>query len=181
MIHLNLTGIYAQIGEQHGQAIKSEGNFFGRNYDFAYDMPPSVTYRTYLENGYASLGNCDIWIGREDGLNEAGLFVGIAATMLPGYQPGLTFWFVVRMLLDRCATVEEGLELVQGIPHAQSRNFLLADRSGQAAVAEVTTDGVEVRKPEDGLLVITNHAVSPELAEREEQIRYSRLMKSYVS
>jgi hypothetical protein len=245
MIHIDLTGTYAQIGEQYGQAVKSGGGFtlpspdpevlpfvrqceevlkqfapelleemhalakaagvdydalatisvtaplnqtgfpsctvlvvtpkctadgrliFGRNYDFVYDMPPSVTYRTYPEDRYASLGNCDIWIGREDGLNEAGLFVGIAATMLPGYQPGLTFWFVVRMLLDRCATVDEGLELIQSMPHAQSRNFLLADRSGQAAVAEVTIDGVEVREPEGGLLAITNHAISPALAECE--------------
>jgi hypothetical protein len=137
---------------------------FGRNYDFAYDMPPSVAYRTYPEGRYASLGCCDIWIGREAGLNEAGLFVGISATMLPGYQPGLTFWFVVRMILDRCATVDDGLALIQSVPHAQSRNFLLADRSGKAVVAEATIDGVEVREPEDGLLVITNHAASPALA-----------------
>jgi hypothetical protein len=137
---------------------------FGRNYDFIYDMPPSVTYRTYPQRRYASLDNCDIWVGREDGLNEAGLFVGISATMLPGYQPGLTFWFVVRMVLDRCATVDEGLALIQRVPHAQSRNFLLADRSGRAVVAEAMIDGVEVREPQDGLLVITNHVASPALA-----------------
>jgi hypothetical protein len=140
---------------------------FGRNYDFVYDMPPSVVYRTYPEGRYASLGCCDIWIGREDGLNETGLFVGTSATMLPGYQPGLTFWFVVRMILDRCAAVDEGLALIQNVPHAQSRNFLLADRSGKAVVAEATIDGVEVREPEHGLLVITNHAASPALAGEE--------------
>jgi hypothetical protein len=259
MIHLALTGDYAQIGEQHGRAISAGGDFtlpppnperlpfvrqceevlerfapelleemqafaqaagvdydalatisitaplqqtgfpsctvlaltpertadgrliFGRNYDFIYDMPPSVTYRTYPTGRYASLGNCDIWIGCEDGLNEAGLFVAIAATMLPGFQPGFTFWFVVRMMLDRCATVDEGLELIQSVPHAQSRNFLLADRSGKAVVAEATIEGVEVREPEDGLLIITNHAASPALAEREAFIppdsysRYNRL------
>jgi hypothetical protein len=245
MIHLDLSGTYAQIGQQHGQALAEGGDLtlpppkpevlpfvrqceevmeafspglleemralakaagidsdalaaisitaplsqtgfpsctvlavmpertadgrliFGRNCDFVYDMPPSVAYRTYPEGRYASLGCCDIWIGREDGLNEAGLFVGVSATMLPGYQPGLTFWFVVRVILDRCATVDDGLALIQSVPHAQSRNFLLADRSGKAVVAEATIDGVEVREPEDGLLVITNHAASPALASQE--------------
>ncbi len=259
MIHLDLTGDYAQIGEQHGQAINAGGDFtlsppnpetlsfvrqceevmerfapelleemqafaraagvdydalatvsitaplrttglpsctvlalapertadgrliFGRNYDFLYNVLPGFTYRTHPKDRYASLGNCDIWIGREDGLNEAGLFVAMAATMLPGFQPGLTFWFVVRMILDRCATVDEGLEIIQSVPHAQSRNFLLADRFGKAVVAETTIEGVEVREPEDGLLIITNHAASPALAEREAFIppdshsRYNRL------
>lgn len=31
---------------------------------------------------------------------------------MPGLQPGLTFWLIVRLLLDRCATVDEGLELL---------------------------------------------------------------------
>lgn len=45
---------------------------FGRNYDFIYDMPPCVTYRTYPEGRFASLDSCDIWIGREDGLTVVG-------------------------------------------------------------------------------------------------------------
>ena len=36
------------------------------------------------------------------------------------------------MILDRCATVDEALALIQQVPHAQSRNYLLADRYGQA-------------------------------------------------
>jgi hypothetical protein len=155
----------------------------GRNYDYFHDVSEesATTYRTYPEGRYASLGDCDIWIGRDDGLNEAGLFVAIAATMLSGLQPGLTFWLVVRMLLDHCTTVDEGLALIQSVPHPQSRNFLLADCSGKAAVAEATVDGVEVREPEDGLLVMTNHVVCPAWAGKESFVppdshpRYNRL------
>lgn len=152
----------------------------GRNYDMLYEFPCTL-YRTYPEQGYAHMGGCDIWFGREDGQNEAGLFVGITATMLSGYQPGLTFWFVVRMILERCATVAEGLELLQCVPHAQSRNFLLADRHGDVAAVEVTIDDVHVRRPQNGLLVVTNHVVSKELVNREafvppdSPIRYQRL------
>ena len=36
-----------------------------------------------------------------------------AAFFVPGVQPGLTFWLIGRMVLDRCATVDEGLELIR--------------------------------------------------------------------
>ncbi len=155
----------------------------GRNYDYFCDVSKegATTYRTYPEGGYASLGDCDIWVGREDGLNEAGLFVGIAAFFMPGTQPGLTFWFINRLLLDRCATVDEGLATLHELPHAGSWTYLLADRSGKVAVAEPTVEGVEVRHPEDGLLVMTNHAVCPAWAGKEDFVppdshpRYNRL------
>jgi len=155
----------------------------GRNYDFFHDISeePATTYRTYPEGRYASLGDCDIWVGRDDGLNEAGLFVAIAAFFLPGLQPGLTFWLITRLVLDRCATVDEGLELIQKVPHAGSWTYLLADQSGRAAVVEPTVKGIAVRYPEDGLLIMTNHAVCPEWAGKETFVppdshpRYNRL------
>lgn len=155
----------------------------GRNYDFFNDVSEegATTYRTYPHQKYASLGNCDIWVGREDGVNEAGLFVGQAAFFKPGLQPGLTFWFIVRMLLDRCATVAEALELITHLPHAASWTYLLADAGGHAAVVEPTTEGVAVRYPEDGLLILTNHAVCTEWAGQEAFVppdsrpRYNRL------
>ena len=155
----------------------------GRNHDFFYDISeePATTYRAYPEGRYASLGNCDIWVGRKDGLNEVGLFIAMASFSFPGLQPGLTFWLIVRLLLDRCATVDEGLELIQNVPHAQSFTYLLADRSGQAAVVEPTVEGIEVRYPQDGLLVMTNHAVCPAWAGKESFVpsdshpRYNRL------
>ncbi|MDY7041736.1 MAG: C45 family peptidase, partial [Chloroflexota bacterium] len=155
----------------------------GRNYDYFHDISEEVatTYRTYPEGRYASLGDCDIWVGRDDGLNEAGLFVGMASSFLPGVQPGPTFWFIMRMILDRCATVDEGLELMYNVPHAGSWTYLLADRSGKAVVVEPTVEGIELRYPEDGLLVMTNHAVCPAWAGKENFLppdshpRYDRL------
>jgi hypothetical protein len=155
----------------------------GRNYDFFYDISekPATTYCTYPEGRYASLGDCDIWVGRDDGLNEAGLFVGEASYFMPGLQPGLAFWLIARLLLDRCATVDEGLGLIHTVPHAGSWTYLLADRSGKAAVVEPTVEGIEVRYPQDGLLVMTNHAVCPAWAGKESKVppdshpRYDRL------
>jgi hypothetical protein len=157
----------------------------GRNYDYFHDISEeaAMTYRAYPEGRYASLGNCDIWVGRDDGVNEAGLFVGLAAFFVRELRPGLTFWFIVRLLLDRCATVDEALGLIQRVPHAASWTYLLADASGRAAVVEPTVEGIELRYPEDGLLVMTNHAVCSRWAGREEFVppdsrpRYNRLRK----
>jgi len=169
----------------------------GRNYDFFNDISeePATIYRTYPVGVHgraplhASAGVCDIWIGREDGFNDAGLFVGIAAIFLPGLQPGLTFWLIARLALDRCATVDEGVDLICSLPHAASWTYLLADRTKAAVVepgiactgAAGTGDGVEVRYPEDGLLVMTNHPVCPRWAGKpafvpaDSHPRYDRL------
>lgn len=153
----------------------------GRNYDFAYNISwdDATTFHTYPEQGYAHTGNSDIWIGREDGLNEAGLFVAMSATFIPGVKAGLPFWFIVRGLLERCATVEEAVALIQSMPHAQSRNYMLADAT-RAIVAEASIDGVYIHEPEDGILVMTNHPAHPELkgrgfAPEDSPVRYKRL------
>jgi predicted choloylglycine hydrolase len=155
----------------------------GRNYDYFYEpaKQAATTYLTYPEGGFASLGNSDIWVGRSDGLNEAGLFIGLTATFHAGVKSGLAFWFIVRMILDRCKSVEEAIQIMESVPHAQSRNYLLADRSGKAAVVEATIEGISIREPEDGLLVTTNHCECPGLRGREmfappdSSIRYQRL------
>ncbi len=141
----------------------------GRNYDFTYaeSRHTATTYTTCPHGAHASLGNSDVMIGREDGMNDAGLFVGMSASFLPGARPGLAFWLIVRLLLDRCATVKEALELIQTLTHAQSRNYLLADSSGEAVVVEAALEGCYLRYPENGVVAMTNHVLSDPLHGRE--------------
>jgi predicted choloylglycine hydrolase len=141
----------------------------GRNYDFFHDVSEdnATTYICYPHGRYASVGNCDIFVGREDGLNEKGLFAAMAAFFYPGLAPGLTFWFIIRLILDRCATVEEGVELLKKLPHASSYTYLLADALGKAVVAEPTVEGMEFRYPRNGLLMMTNHAICERWAGKE--------------
>lgn len=167
--------------------LSSEGRtLVGRNFDFFHDVSAgsASTYITYPAEGFSSLGNCDIWTGREDGINEAGLFAGQAAFFRRGIKPGITFWFIVRALLDRCATVGQALEMLSGFPLTGSWTYLLADRNGDAAVAEPAPDGrLAVRRAENGLLLLTNHAVCPECRGQEDWVppdshpRYDRLRK----
>lgn len=137
----------------------------GRNYDFTYaeSRHAATTFLTQPDDAFAHAGNADVIIGREDGLNASGLFVGMSASFLPGVKPGLAFWLIVRRLLERCASVPEALDLIQSLPHAQSRNYLLADDTGEALVVEATIDGCFLRYPKGGILAMTNHVLTDTL------------------
>lgn len=160
----------------------------GRNFDMFEDVSKegATTYRTYPEDHYASAGNCDIWVGRWDGLNEAGLFTGTTALFLPEPEPALpgsVGWFTGRHILDHYATVNEAVKFIKSLPRTGSGTRLIADSSGKAVVLEASVEGVELRYPEDGLLISTNHAVCPAFAGKDRyneyfadsQARYNRL------
>jgi len=106
----------------------------------------------------------------------------MSATFLPGVQPGIPFWFIVRHILENCSSVQEALAWIRSIPHSQSRNYMLADAE-EALVVEASINGIHVRAPEDDVLVMTNHPVHPALANQaafmpEDSItRYDRLRR----
>lgn len=157
----------------------------GRNFDMPYTISKegATTYCTCPEGHYASIGNCDIWVGRWDGFNEAGLFTASAALLLPEptpVLPGPVGWFTGRHILDNFAAVEEAVAFTESLPRTGSGSRLVADTSG-AVVIEVGVTGMQVRYPEDGLLIVTNHAVCPQFAGTEIRVppsshsRFNRL------
>jgi predicted choloylglycine hydrolase len=160
----------------------------GRNFDMFEDVSKegATTYLTYPEERYPSVGNCDTWVGRWDGLNEAGVFTATTALFLPGpkpAQPGLVGWIIGRHILDCCATLDAAVEFVESIPSTGSDGRLIADSSGNAVVIESSAEGRAIRYPEDGLLLLTNHALCPAFAGKDRdsdgyadsQARYNRL------
>jgi predicted choloylglycine hydrolase len=160
----------------------------GRNYDMFEDVSKkgATTYRTYPEGHYASVGNCDIWVGRWDGLNEAGLFTGTTALFLLAPKPALpgpVGWFIGRYILDHFATIDEAVKFIHSLPCTGSDGRLIADHSGKAVVMESGVEGRILRYPEDGLLILTNHAACPAFAGKDRdsesfadsQTRYDRL------
>ncbi len=76
-----------------------------------------------------------------------------------------------RVVLDRCATVDEAVELARTTPVAASSSLTLAGRSeGRAAAAtvELSPAGSALLRPEQGgFLLRSNHFVDPELARGE--------------
>ena len=177
---------------------EGEGYLYGRNYDF-FKNPTMVTV-SRPKNGYASIAVSDMshfGYGLEklpssfvskalclaavyapvDGINEKGLCTSIMA--LPKqparqdsgkHKVGSTI--IMRLFLDRCATVEEALELVDNLDichdlkTGSGYHYMVADASGDCAVIEFDREEgwktMVVRKGEgENSMLVTNHLLSP--------------------
>ena len=182
------------------QAKKSDGEgfWYGRNYDY-YKNPTLVTF-SHPKNGYASIGVSDmshIGYGLEklptkflsrvncmaaiyapvDGINEKGLCTSIMALPkqasqqdTPKHDVGTTM--IMRLWLDRCATVEEALTLLESVDVRHDAlvgagyHYMIADATGHCVVVEFDKDDawktILVRKPEgQNYMLVTNHLLNP--------------------
>ncbi len=182
------------------QAAQADGDgfWYGRNYDY-YKNPTLVTI-SRPKKGYASIAVSDMshfgygldklpvkFMGKVnclaaiyapvDGINEKGLCTSIMA--LPGqaacqesgkHKVGTTI--IMRLWLDRCATVQEALDLAAtlDIRHdaavGSGYHYMIADASGDCAVLEFDKEdgwkSMIVRKdPSEKSILVTNHLLSP--------------------
>ena len=182
------------------QATKAdgEGYYFGRNYDF-FKNPTMVTV-SRPKKGYASIAVSDMShfgysleklpegfaaslsclasiYAPVDGINEKGLCTSIMALPkqasqqdTPRHDVGTTI--IMRLWLDRCATVEEALALLETVDVRHDAavgsgyHYMVADSAGDCAVVEFDKeDGWKtmiVRKdPAEPCMLVTNHLLSP--------------------
>jgi isopenicillin-N N-acyltransferase-like protein len=101
------------------------------------------------------------------GLNAAGLglVTNALVTDADTGTPGLPYHVLLRAILD-CATVTEALQVLQAGPRSSSANYLIAHASGAALNVEAAPgDFTRVYPlfPDQGLLLHTNHFLSPRL------------------
>ena len=181
------------------QAAKADGSgfWYGRNYDY-FKNPTMVTI-SRPKKGYASIAVSDMshfgysleklpesFMARlsclasiyapVDGINEKGLCTSIMALPKQASQQnterhdvGTTI--IMRLWLDRCATVQEALALLEmvDVRHdaavGSGYHYMVADASGDCAVVEFDKeDGWKtmiVRKPAgENSMLVTNHLLS---------------------
>lgn len=181
------------------QARKSGSDcfLFGRNYDF-FKNPTMVTV-SRPKNGYASIAVSDMShfgysleklpsafmtklsclasvYAPVDGMNEKGLCTAILALPkqasqqdTPKHNVGTTV--IMRLWLDRCATVREALDLAAtlDIRHdatvGSGYHYMIADASGDCAVLEFDLeDGwksmVTRKEPDENYMLVTNHLLA---------------------
>ena len=181
------------------QAVKAgeDGFWYGRNYDY-YKNPTMVTI-SRPKKGYASIAVSDMShfgysleklpekalqklsclaavYAPVDGINEAGLCTSIMAIPkqasqqdTPAHDVGTTI--IMRLWLDRCATVQEALNLAKtlDIRHdatvGSGYHYMIADATGDAAVLEFDKENgwksMVVRKSSDkNYMLVTNHLLS---------------------
>ena len=181
------------------QAAQADGDgfWFGRNYDY-FKNPTMVTV-SHPKKGYASIAcsdmshfgysleklpssfakklNCLAAIYAPlDGINEKGLCTSIMALPkqasqqdTPKHDVGTTI--IMRLWLDRCATVQEALDLLETVDvrHDASvgsgYHYMVADANGDCAVVEFDKGDkwktMIVRKSSDAhSMLVTNHLLS---------------------
>ena len=182
------------------QAAQADGDgyWYGRNYDY-YKNPTMVTI-SHPADGYASIGVSDmshIGYGLDklpakflsrinclaaiyapvDGINEKGLCTSIMALPhqasqqdTPRHDVGTTM--IMRLWLDRCATVEEALALLETVDVRHDAavgsgyHYMVADATGDCAVIEFDKDDdwktIVLRKQRDTTcMLVTNHLLNP--------------------
>lgn len=145
---------------------------FGRNYDFYYSFKKyTESYLTCPKDGYWSVGHSDIFVGREDGVNEKGLAIAMTGVDGRSIKPGVNFILAVRCVLDKCASVEETIRTLSNAHFSTTSNYLVADKEGSMVVVEASPRKVRVREPEEGnsFMVCTNHFLHPEMLKMENQ------------
>ena len=181
------------------QAVKADGDgfWFGRNYDY-FKNPTMVTV-SRPKKGYASIAVSDMshfgysldklpekFLSRlsclaavyapVDGINEKGLCTSIMALPKQAAQqdtpkPNVGTTIIMRLWLDRCATVQEALDLLAAVDVRHDAavgsgyHYMVADANGDCAVVEFDKDDgwktMIVRKdPEANYMLVTNHLLS---------------------
>jgi predicted choloylglycine hydrolase len=135
-----------------------------RSYEWKPEEDDLLLLVTRKKGAYAHLGCSCILFGRMDGMNEKGLSVtmsgGMAAGLPPewNYKTGLNFWVVIRGMLERCASVREGLEFLRGNLPTGNHSLILADASGEALLAEMSGGQLATKdRGSDPFIASVNH------------------------
>lgn len=175
-----------------------DGNHFtARNFDF--DDTPIMILNTKPTNGYQSISTIDLdYLGFSagrmphqvklldkavllasifapvDGMNEKGLSVSVLKltdkqTQQETGKPGITTTTAVRMLLDKTATVDEAVALLEQYDMHASANsifhFLVSDASGKSVVIEYVDNKMVVVDTNK----VTNFYVAPGTEEKNKK------------
>ncbi|AIQ47470.1 hypothetical protein R70723_17445 [Paenibacillus sp. FSL R7-0273] len=139
--YIQPTGYCSQAAVSAGTGTDSR-TYHMRNYDFGWEEAPYnqlLLCTTRVTGKPAHIGFALQLFGRYDGMNEEGLCITTTSGRIrPALsEAGFAFPGVVRTVLDSCATAKEAVSLLHSMPVSDFRNFLISDRHGCIALAEV--------------------------------------------
>lgn len=164
---------------KHGCTIfairENNQTFVGRNYDW---MPKAREFFEQYDinitgaNRYFAFSDESVW-GRhtgkntrklyaEDAINEHGLYIGLTYAHIDKWDYGLSPSHMILYIAEHCKTTRQALNAFLKIPLATPKNFLIADKTGAIAIVEHGVSDMDIIKPDQqGILVQTNHCLSP--------------------
>lgn len=137
--------------------------YVGCCYDLHPDYNELRLCTTRVRGKASHIGFSEDLFGRADGINEHGLGVTTTSTVGGGFE----YHAVVRTILDRCKTVDDALEVINGTPTSHCHNYLIADKHGNAALIELAHSRKCIKRFEPSssemLLISTNHYTLPDM------------------
>ncbi|MDR0957285.1 MAG: C45 family peptidase [Candidatus Nomurabacteria bacterium] len=159
--------------------------FVGRNYDWVAQARDAFhVYDVAIDGrcqwrGVSDMNTYDVqhksskhWsFAPEDAINEKGLFIGLTAAHVTKMNYGLGSTDLIRLVAETCATVSEALALLKKVPWSRPKNYFIADVHGDMAVISGAYGIKEIRRPENGILIQTNHFVGQKLKRYDEIIK----------
>lgn len=121
-------------------------------------------------------------IGVLSGMNEHGLALANMEVARGAVMPqAMPYTLLYRLVLEKCKTVDEAVELIRNTPRQSANNLMLMDASGDRAVVEIRPEGVTVRKADaKTALISTNHQRGEDQATAGMCRRYDSLRKVSV-
>lgn len=100
-----------------------------------------------------------------DGVNEKGLAVGVLQLQAPATaqdsdKPDVGTTLAIRAMLDKCATVDEAIELLKSFDmYAAAKgcyHFQIADATGESVVVSYVNNEMVITEKEKGFIAATN-------------------------
>lgn len=141
------------------------GVILARNYDKHKSLKSkNLRIRTEAFNAYRNIGNTDVLVGRQDGMNEKGLAVAGCDVPSKTVKPGIAPSLLIRAVLDRYSDVNEAANFLTEAKHARAFNYVLADKNGRFGVVEAAPESTNREILNEGSLVVTNHFRSRDMA-----------------
>jgi predicted choloylglycine hydrolase len=167
------------------------GTFVGRNYDwypeakaamYKYDNPESYSYVAITDSGYfPGAKKENVFYYPDDAINEKGLYIGITFADGPDTSFGLSSSHIRKLIIEKCQSVAEALAMFKKIPVSCPKNFFIADKTGEMAVAEhASGKNYKIIKPENGILIKANHYLDPALVKIDMMLRTHPTTSTFV-
>jgi hypothetical protein len=109
-------------------------------------------HRSFVAVGWPGLA------GVLSGMNRDGLALAVMEVYDgESTEAGTPYLFLFRQILEECGTTAEAISLLRRARITTSNNLILADRSGDVAVAEIGPREVFVRRSKEGAVYSCNH------------------------